>query len=853
MLSLLGFKARSSAGRTRKDERHRSKLARAARWLVLSLVGAEVLYLVAANGFLAFGGVPRLFTGTRAVEADVASAWTVFPGFIHARGLQVTVQDHNVQSVIQMDRVQFRLSLHELPSRVFHATKVRGSGVVFRFRNRVQPEGKDHPSVRALPPIPGFEDPPVYESWVPEPPIPDALYDLWTVHLEDVDVLADELWVQQLRYLGRARAVGAFELKPARRLWVGPASLAVEPGRIVVAGRDAFTAFSGKIECTVHPFDVRVPDGFAVLRYISTRTTLHGDIRGGELAELFLPAGTRIEPMGARLAIDAVLDRGVLAASSRVALEGDSLQVRAGELSADVTSPWSVVGTGDGGGGGGRVVATVPRVLVARDGHAAPVTIRDAIAGASSTGLDTAVPWAMRGADLTLGELVAPDLRVLNDVRLGEVRFRGGAGVAHGRVAYEGRTLSGKGAVVLRQAVMNVSDTELRGNASLDATMRAFDERQGTGSFDLTFHGSELRTADISDGVTCPWGNFGITQAEAHLSLLPNGRASGKIDASIDGAKLTWGDVRVSGNTDLRVTIEPEDRAEGDGSRVLGTLRAFQVRIRTGSGPPKRWNADIPHTILDASLDLRDGLLDGPIRIATQRAHAAIGNVSMRADVLARLHVAPLDVSQRSGTVRGTVAITKASFSSGSRRIEGWWAKMGVGPTRVVAGRDLELDGRVSGRFRDGLPGLLALSESDEIPGFIADLLPLHGLVGTLDVRRHCRLTDIRLSRIAGGPLVARGRVQNVPGETRGAVLVGLSGLELVSAGIGLGKHGSGVSLFAGDDWLKGQMVGLGRAAALAETRPCVPSRRSACESKNVRLAAPEPFSGRSRTAQARE
>jgi hypothetical protein len=58
---------------------------------------------------------------------------------------------------------------------------------------------------------------------------------------------------------------------------------------------------------------------------------------------------------------------------------------------------------------------------------------------------------------------------------------------------------------------------------------------------------------------------------------------------------------------------------------------------------------------------------------------------------------------------------------------------MGVSLTRVVAGQDLELDGRISGRFRDGLPGLLVLSENDQIPGFIADLLPLNGLVGTLE------------------------------------------------------------------------------------------------------------------------
>jgi hypothetical protein len=41
-----------------------------------------------------------------------------------------------------------------------------------------------------------MDDPPVFEARVPSPPIPDAKYDLWTVHIEDVDVQVRELWAQ---------------------------------------------------------------------------------------------------------------------------------------------------------------------------------------------------------------------------------------------------------------------------------------------------------------------------------------------------------------------------------------------------------------------------------------------------------------------------------------------------------------------------------------------------------------------------------------------------------------------------------------------------------------------------------
>ena len=814
----------------------RSKPVRIALWLAAVVIGVEVLYLALANCFLNFGLLPRAFAGTNSVKGENSSGWTIFPGRLHVRNLKITIQDHNIQSLIQLARAEVVLSLHELPSMVFHATKVRGSGLVFRFRQRVMPESKDFPSVRAVPPIPGFEDPPVFEAWAPEPPIPDDKYNLWTVHLENVDVEADELWVQQFRYLGRARAVGAFRLKAKRALWVGPASLDIEPGRIVVAGRDALGKFGGRIECTVHPFDVRKPDGLAVFRYISAKMHLGGEVVAGDFVDVFLdPAShAHVEQRGAKLAIDTTLDHGVLAVSSRIALEGDSLHVQVGALLADLPGPWSVVAAVEPKSGGGRVAATVSRATLNRRGfQAAPTTVRDATAGATSTTLDAAVPWALRGADLTLGDFVAPDLRIFNDVRLGNVRFRGGASVAHGYVVYSSGTLSGEGVAELRRAIADVGDTKFRGSVWVDAKASAFDERRSTGAFDLSLRAGDLSASDVSGDADCPWGSIKTAEAKGHLTLLPHDRASGKLTGSIDGAKLNWGDFHLSGNGDIRATVEPTDAPGGAESHVAGLVRAFQVRMRSGAGAPQRWGAQIPQVLLDASLDWVGGRFDGPVEITANGVQAAIGEVSMRTDLHAQLRVKPIDVLEQSGTVSGVVDLTKASLwnrHGRAGRVEGWWAKIAVSPTRVVAREHLDLDGRVSARFRDGLPGLLALSEADQIPGFLPEVLPLHGLVGTVGVRRRCQLTDLTLSQFEGGPLVASGRIQNVPGDTRGAVLVRLAGLGVVSAGVSLGEHGDGVSLFAGDEWLKKQMAGLDREAASVAAEPCAPPPKSECD-----------------------
>src|SRR5207247_893338 len=94
-------------------------------------------------------------------------AWSLWPGRVHVDGLRVLMQDRNVQFVLTIDHADVDVRLRELARRTFHATRVRGDGLSFRFRHRIQPEAADRPFVTALAPVPPFEDPPLYESGPP--------------------------------------------------------------------------------------------------------------------------------------------------------------------------------------------------------------------------------------------------------------------------------------------------------------------------------------------------------------------------------------------------------------------------------------------------------------------------------------------------------------------------------------------------------------------------------------------------------------------------------------------------------------------------------------------------------------
>jgi hypothetical protein len=372
--------------------------------LAASLVG----YVVLANGFLWLDGVRLLYRGTPNIRIEYSSAWSLWPGVVHARDLSVFVQDHNVQTSFRFEHAEISIRLSELPRRVFHARKVRGDGFQFRFRHRVMPESAKLPAVAALPPIPGVEDPPVFEAWAPEAPLSEDDYNLWTVELDDVDVAASDVWIQQFRYIGRARARGAFRLRPARQVWVGPASLALEPGLLVTAGKDAVTRFAGHIDAEVRPFDVRIPEGLEVMRFISAKARFRGDVETGAAAELFLPEGTRVEPRGTVLDADVRLHDGILAPSSRVRMTGSRLTIRTGSFATELGNPWELFATGDDSGPGGRVRALVSTGSLSTSGcGTVALGVSEMAFDVASSTLDTVVPWGVQHAQTSVRAVAA--------------------------------------------------------------------------------------------------------------------------------------------------------------------------------------------------------------------------------------------------------------------------------------------------------------------------------------------------------------------------------------------------------------------------------------------------------------
>jgi hypothetical protein len=578
------------------------------------LLGFAAIYLLAANLFLnLWFGV--LFAGTNSINITLGRAWTLWPGDVHVRDVRVTFQDHNLQWSLDIARANVGLKLLPLVRQTFHATRVHGEGTVFRMRHRVDPWSVDEPAVAALPPIPEFRAPAVFESRVPEPPLTDEEYNLWTVHLEGVDVGVRETWVQQFRYVGNGRARGKFRLRAARSLWVGPASLELEPGRLTAAAFVVSPALSGRIDCTVHPFDVREPQGRAVFRYFTVGLALRAREIDLGVLRLFRPQDpTELRAAGGELRVDARTDHGVFKPGSRLEFEQRGLSVKHPRGAAEFERVLVVLSAKPASRGEALLeLANVRfRFPEAQDPAVLVETLR---ATAASSSVDTSADWQLGDLELQEGRASVPDVRAFAGVLAPtDLRPLSGAVSGSGRASYRNRTLEGElraGVERLRFA-SGKSELELDGKAFLSAAGASLETRSG--SLLGKLEGGSLKISAESSSFEA-----GGVRLEARANA-ENGRGKGNVRVELSTLRARAGGMRFDTRGELVGTLEDWDLEQGTSRSSLGgkltnlvfsmpeeklRVRAERVDLRslTRTTPKPSERASVPARLaFDASL-----------------------------------------------------------------------------------------------------------------------------------------------------------------------------------------------------------------------------------------------------------
>ena len=308
------------------------------------VAAAFASYLVGMNGLLR----TRLFrsaitSSTGSLLVDYRSAYSLWPGRIHVEELVIRGRDSSVEWILRLDRCDFRVSFLALTRKRFHATHVNGDGLSLRVRLR-RDASVAADEMQALPPVPGFLDPPLKDVGPPPAPLTDATYNLWSIELDDVDANhVRELWIDTVRYGGDLEVRGRWLFRPLRWLDVGPATLDLRALEVTYGGVEPWLSEAhGELTATIHPFALQEVIGADMLDRVSVDGSLLGTLRVanvlGRVLEASGPGVSRVTraddaPVDARIH----LDHGVLRPETQVQIDRFATVANVGEIALEAS------------------------------------------------------------------------------------------------------------------------------------------------------------------------------------------------------------------------------------------------------------------------------------------------------------------------------------------------------------------------------------------------------------------------------------------------------------------------------------------------------------------------------------
>ncbi|TMB06948.1 MAG: hypothetical protein E6J64_06715, partial [Deltaproteobacteria bacterium] len=303
--------------------------------MAVVVIGGWALYFVSAQAFLCTPLLRRLVNAeSPAIHLEYRSAWSAWPGRVHAEGVRLTSQDRGVQWQLDLDRVTASIAVWELPRRIFHATRVRAQGVSFALRRRIPGPEVTPERLEGLAPVAGFAPAPIAEEG-PEDDLPDWRYRLFTVWLEDVAAGGvRSIWIDRMRLEGDVQAAGAFYLKPLRRALIAPAelwgdSLLLSHGRSRVAEQ-----LRARAKLSLGPFDPRGATRETVLRGLDLEAEGTGRLAG--IAFLSQAIGLPLRGGTGPVRLQVRVERGVVQPGTAASAEVADAAARAGGLAASV-------------------------------------------------------------------------------------------------------------------------------------------------------------------------------------------------------------------------------------------------------------------------------------------------------------------------------------------------------------------------------------------------------------------------------------------------------------------------------------------------------------------------------------
>ncbi len=309
-----------------------SQRARRPRRLLLALALAPalslVVYVAAARWFLSGPRLRALInTDPESLTLDYDEATSFWPGRVTIRNLWIRGGGQNAQWILRLADARLDYSVLALLTRTFRVEHLRGVGLSFSLRRKVEPGQARSADVSVLPPIPGFADPPLRS---PEAQGADAPGDPWRIEVRNIRIdHFDDIWYDAYHYQGTAHLDGAFFLRPGLLVWIGPARVNVQSGEVRIGRAPVCVSVSGSVDITFEPFEPPKVHGSEVWQKTSGEVKLDARFDRLESLEHFASsASTRLEAGVGRATIQVSIERGIAKGEVRLAVRDGSLRVR---------------------------------------------------------------------------------------------------------------------------------------------------------------------------------------------------------------------------------------------------------------------------------------------------------------------------------------------------------------------------------------------------------------------------------------------------------------------------------------------------------------------------------------------
>jgi hypothetical protein len=257
--------------------------------ILLGLLLLAGLYLLALNLFLNTLG-PRTFSRhPERFRIAWSSAWSLVPGRVHVRGLQIAGHTRNVAWTVLAERAAGWIDLRALFSRTLRVSELHGEGVLSEVR-RGRGAGVARPPGRRR----------------SRPP--------WTLRFEEIALdHVREIRFNDYLLAGDGRGEGAFRVTLGGAFRLEPSALRMPAGRLSMGNTTLAEGIDLQAAADMGPYVVRQHPGLASFDFLSGSLQARGKMR--ELP--FLESAQAGSKRPGRLAVDLRAERGRLAPGSR--------------------------------------------------------------------------------------------------------------------------------------------------------------------------------------------------------------------------------------------------------------------------------------------------------------------------------------------------------------------------------------------------------------------------------------------------------------------------------------------------------------------------------------------------------